>query len=362
MASPKRIAVLLPNWVGDVVMATPALRALRAHCRSACISYVGCGPALATLSGTEWADRMVLDTSRRKPMAAHFLAQVPRVRAGRFDLAVLLPNSFRSALLAWLAGVRRIAGYNRHGRGWMLSDKLRPPRRADGGFLPVPTIRYYLDLLEILGVPRGSARMELPVTATELQAADRLLDEAGIDRDGPLVMLNPGASFGVSKLWEPSRFAALADLLTERHGAQIIVNAAPPERPIAAQVVEAMGHRPAISFAHRRNTIGLLKGLMRRCTLLVTNDTGARHIAAAMGIGVVTLFGSTDPRWSQIDYEHERIVRVDVPCSPCQSKMCLQPAGPLYHQCMAAITPEMALAACEDVLAGVRGAGREPAP
>jgi len=345
------IAVFLPNWVGDVVMATPALRALRGHFVSARIAYVGRPAALATLAGTEWADRMIPETSRRKPAAAHFAAQVGRLRAERIDRAILLPNSFRSALLARLAGIRRIAGYARGGRGWLLSAGLRPPRGADGRFAPVPALRYYLDLVAALGVPPGSARMDLPVAPPDARQADGLLARARVDFARPVVMLNPGASFGASKLWASERFAELADLLIDRHGAQIIVNAAPRERAIAARVVAAMRHRPAVSFAERDNTIGLLKALMRRCRLLVTNDTGARHIAAAMGIGVVTLFGSTDPRWAQIDYARERIVRARVPCSPCQRPLCPQPPGPLYQECMTAITPEMALAACEDVLA-----------
>ena len=197
--------------------------------------------------------------------------------------------------------------------------------------------------------------MELPVAPADQARADALLaeaatTEAGAAQDGPLVMLNPGASFGPSKMWDPARFAALADLLIDRHQARIVVNAAPGERAIAAEVGRTMRRRPLLNFADRDNTLGLLKALAARCTLLVTNDTGARHVAAAMGIGVVTLFGSTDPRWAEIHYAAERQVRVRVPCSPCQSKMCLQPAGPKYHQCMIAISPEMVLAACEEVL------------
>ena len=355
MPPPENIAVFLPNWVGDVVMATPALRALRRHFGSACITHVGRAAALATLSGTAWADRALLETSTQPPVAANFLAQVGRLRAARFSRAVLLPNSFRSALLARLAGVRWIAGYARGGRGWLLTHRLTPPRQADGRFLPISAVRYYLDLTEAVGAPPEPPRMELGVTPAEAHEAERVLADARVNPRRPIVMLNPGAAFGASKLWAAERFGALADMLVERHGAQIVVNAAPSERPIAGRVVAAMRHAPAVSFAERDNTIGLLKALMRRCRLLVTNDTGARHVAAAMGIGVVTLFGSTDPRWSQIDYEYERIVRASVPCSPCQRKVCPQPPGPLRNQCMAAITPEAVLGACDDVLAVLDG-------
>lgn len=172
-------------------------------------------------------------------------------------------------------------------------------------------------------------------------------------------MLNPGGAFGPSKIWDSHRYAGVADRLMQRHGAQIIINAAPSERAIAASVDREMCNTPAVNFAELDNSLGLLKGLLRRCSLLITNDTGARHIAAALGTGVVTLFGSTDPRWSRIDYDRERIIRVDVPCSPCQKKMCAQPPGPLYHQCMSAITPEMVLQAAEKLLAAAAvGEGR----
>jgi heptosyltransferase-2 len=142
----------------------------------------------------------------------------------------------------------------------------------------------------------------------------------------------------------------LADALVDRRGAAIIINAAPSERAIARQVAGAMRRRPAVNLADFDNTIGLLKGLLSRCDLLITNDTGARHIAAALGVPVVTIFGSTDPRWSAIDYQLERIVRLDVPCSPCQKPTCPQPPGPMYHQCMEAITPDAVLAPAEELL------------
>ena len=356
MTIERTIAVFLPNWVGDVVMATPTLRSVRGHWPGARIVHVGREIALATMSGTAWADETIADVSRHKPRLVNSLRHSARLRAARIDLAILLPNSFRVAALARLAGIRRLAGYDRDGRGWMLSDKLAPPRDRRR-FTPISAVDYYIDLAGMLGVACGSRRMELPVTEADAREADAMLREAGVDDDRPLVMLNPGASFGSSKMWATDRYAELADALIDRHGAQVIINAAPSERAIAGQVGAAMRGRPSVNFAERDNTLGLLKGLMRRCTLLVTNDTGARHIAAAMGIGVVTLFGSTDPRWAEINYEYERIVRVDVPCSPCQSKVCSQPSGPTHHQCMTAITVAMVLAACEDVLARL-AAGR----
>jgi len=349
---PQRIAIVLPNWVGDVVMATPALRSLRMRFSPPAyrVTHVGRPLALATLSGGDFADEQMVDCSRRRPVWLNFLRQVRRVRRARFDQAVLLPNSFRSALLCRLGRVGRIAGYDRDGRGWMLSEKLQPPRDESGRFLPVPTIDYYNALARMLGAEAQSRRMTLGAEESDEAAAEALLEEAGIDQSRPIVVLNPGASFGSSKRWPAERYAAVADALIERRGAQIVLNAAPAERQVAAGVAEAMARTPAVNFARRPNTIGLLKSLLKRSSLLITNDTGARHVAAAMGIGVVTIFGSTDPTWARIDYAQERILRADVPCSPCQKKACPLKPGPTFHQCMTAITPEMVLAAAEELL------------
>jgi heptosyltransferase-2 len=240
-------------------------------------------------------------------------------------------------------------------RGWLLTERLAPPRDEAGRLAPVSAVDYYLSLAALLGVGGEgggpSRRMELAVSEADRAAAEAEFSAAGVRTDRPVVMLNPGAAFGPSKMWDPQRFAAVADALAERLGAQIIINAAPAEQAVARAVEEAMVHPPAISFAGRANTIGLLKGLMARSDVLITNDTGARHVAAALGIGVVTLFGSTDPRWARIDYEKERIIRVHVPCAPCQRRMCFQPAGPAYHQCMGHITPDMVIQAAAELLA-----------
>jgi len=354
----RRIAVFLPNWVGDVVMATPALRAIRQHWGRAHIVHVGRPAALETLAGGDQADETLADASPRGRAAAGLWELARRLRRDPPDLVVLLPNSFRTALAARLGGARRVAGYARDGRAMLLSDRLAPPRDDRGRLVPVSAVDYYLALVRRLGAPCESRALELPVRPDDETAADELLDRAGVDRRRELVMINPGASFGTSKMWDPRRYAALADLLAERRGTQIILNAAPGERQVARWVAECMRRPAAVNLAELNNRIALVKSLLRRCDLLVTNDTGARHLAAAAGIGVVTVFGSTDPHWSRIDYPRERIVRVEVDCSPCQQKLCPQPAGPAYHQCMTRISPEMVLSAAEELL-DERAAGRQ---
>jgi len=349
MASGRKILIVLPNWIGDAVMATPALGALRERFEKDRFACLARPPVMQLLRPSDWIDSWIADTRPAVTDPGAVSALVRRISAGRFDLAVLFPNSFRSALLTRLAGVGRLVGYDRDGRGWMLSAKLSPPRDRDGNLRPIPAIDYYLGLVGLLDATVRSRHMSLPVDEADERQAEALLCEAGWERDKPLVMLNPGASHGVSKMWDPDRYAAVADALIEQDEAQIIVNAAPGERAVAGEVREAMRHPPLLDFAHRNNTIPLLKSLLRRCGVLITNDTGARHVAAAFDVPVVTLFGSTDPHWTHIYYDRERIVRVDVPCAPCAQKVCPQPVGPLYHQCMTLITPEMVLSAARDL-------------
>lgn len=349
MDNPKKIAVFLPNPVGDVVMATPALRALRQNLPDSRIVYVGRRAAIDTLTGTTWADAMITDPAGRKGGLMAMLRLAARLRHERFDLAILMPGSTRSALQALLGGCRDRAGYSRGGRTFLLSRVIDPPRDSMG-LAPVPMIDYYNRLLTLVDIQTQDRRMELPTLPSDEMAAEVILQHAKADAARPIVMINAAAAFGTSKFWHFRRYAELADALTDQRGAQIILNAAPGEQRVVAQVAACMKHAPLINFAERPNSLGLVKALLRRCRLLVTNDTGARHIGAAVGIGVVTIFGSTDPERTVIYYDRERIVRASVTCSPCQKQICTQPPGPRYHQCMTAITVEQVLAAALELM------------
>ena len=361
MLEGNRIVVFLPNWIGDVVMATPALRALRRHFAAGHICFLGKPAAMETLDGLNLSDSTIADESADKGKTAGLIDLSRKVRKGNFRLAVLLPNSFRSALVARLGGADQIVGYARDGRSWLLSEKISPPRGERGKYKPISAVDYYIALVELLGARCDERKLSLAVTDSWSAAAEKIFAASGVDSSRCVVMLNPGSSFGTSKMWKPGNFAALADMLVERRGAQIVINAAPNEREIARKVAGAMRSAPAINLADQDNTLGLLKAVAARCDILVTNDTGARHIAAGIGTAVVTLFGSTDPRWTTIDFELERQIRVDVPCSPCQQKTCTQRPGPAYHRCMEAITPEMVAPSCLELLdiVAARKAGRK---
>lgn len=324
-----RILIVMPTWVGDVVMATPTLRALRAHLSDSHLTALMRPAGAAVLDPCPWLDAV---------------ATSPKELTGRFDVGILLANSFRAAWTARGKGCKRLIGYARDGRSWMLSDQLFAPR-GPAGYVPMPALKYYLEIARYLGAEVIDSGMELFVDEQNTAKAQRMMSDAGVVEDRPLVLLNPGASFGPAKLWGAKRYAQVADRLFQEHKAQVAVSGSIDERPILDQVIAA-AEIPIIDLQAHGIDLRTLKGVMQRADLLITNDTGPRHIAAAFNTPVVTIFGPTDPRWTEIDFALERQLMVDVFCGPCQQKHC-----PLDHRCMTGITPEMVYQQAAELLA-----------
>jgi heptosyltransferase-2 len=333
LSEPRNILVVLPSWVGDCVMATPTLRALRRLYPDARITGLAPRNCKPLFSGMSWLNRLL--SFRRKPSLMRLAA---RLKRSGFDTAILLPNSFKSALLAKTAGIPRRIGYDRDGRGFLLTDKLLPPR-ARGHFVPVPTLRYYLGIASYLAGDVSlttDRRMELFLTDADRRGAASVLEAAGVldDSRRPWVLLNPGAQYGAAKIWPPEYFAAVADRMADMQNATVMISAAPTEREIVAEI-RRHAQRPFIDLSAHGLTLGALKAICGQIDLMITNDTGPRHIAAAMGARVVTLFGPTDPQWTTIDYPREVELFEKVFCGPCQRKTC-----PLDHRCMTLLRPE----------------------
>jgi heptosyltransferase-2 len=335
----ERLLVIMPTWVGDIVMATPLLNALRQRYADAQVDCLVRSYAGPLLDACPWYDKLLCYGGASKddqelPGGMWRLSMALRQRGG-YDLAVILPNSFRTALVARLAGAKRRIGYQRDGRGWLLTDRLQPAR-AGRRFVPTPTLDYYLDIARRLGAADPDPAMQLFTRPDDDRIVDQRLTGAGVDDQAqPVVILNPGAKFGQAKLWYADRFAAVADRLIDEYNATVLVNGAPAERPILDQVHQAAAH-DLIDLPTLGNDLKLLKSYVKRADLMITNDTGPRHIAAAFGVPVVSIFGPTDPRWTTIDFPLERQIQVDVDCGPCQKKLC-----PLDHRCMTRISVDM---------------------
>ncbi len=338
------IALFLPNWIGDAVMATPAVRAVRAHLPQAHITGI-CKPYVAgVFEGAPWLDEMVY-LDQRGPWAQRWPAVAWRLRRKRAEVAVLFPNSFRSALVARLAGCQRRIGFRRYLRGWLLTDRLEPLRDERGAYRPTPILDDYNKLAEAAGCSPPGNRMELFATPPDEEAAERIWEECGFTETAPVIALNPGAAFGAAKCWPADSFARLAQELSDRRGCQVLVLCGPGERDIARQITRLAARRSVQSVAESTLSVGLTKALLRRSTLLVTTDSGPRHIAAAFDRPVVTLFGPTHIAWTETHYTKAVHLQKQVPCGPCQLRVC-----PLDHRCMRELTPAEVCVAVEGLL------------
>ena len=340
------IAVFLPNWVGDVVMATPALRALRrqfatAHITAICRSYV-----VGVLEGAPWFERhLFLD--RQGPWSNRWPSVAWQLRRANIDLAVLFPNSFRSALAARLGGCKRRIGFHRDGRGWLLTDRLAPIRDEAGRFKPSPVIDDYNRLAQAAGCASPGYRLELFTTRADESAADRVCEKFRITAADEVVCLNPGAAFGAAKFWPAESFALLAQRLVNTRGSKVLVLCGPSEREQARDIVKRSAHAYAFSLADEPLSLGLTKALVRRAALLVTTDSGPRHFAAAFDRPVVSLYGPTFVDWTRTYFDKEINLQKKVPCGPCQLRVC-----PTDHVCMRLLTPEEVFAAAVNLLEG----------
>ena len=351
MIDARRLLIVMPTWLGDCVMAMPTLRALRGLYPDAHITALVGAAVRPIIDPNPWINRTVTVRGQRKGKSggksggktggktvarrAGPIRLAARLASGHFDTAVILPNSFRSALVTAMAKIPRRVGYDRDGRGVLLTDRLLA-RRTLEGFVPVPTRDYYLGLARYLGSADPDPAMQLFTRPEHDAQADELLRQGGFDTeaDRKLVLLNPGANYGDAKMWEPERFAHVADRCADELGAFVAVNGSPKERAILDRVI-ASARTPILDLSAEGMPLSLLKSIVRRASVVVTNDTGPRHVAAALGTPVVTLFGPTDPAWTEIGFEAERQVSVKVFCGPCQKKKC-----PLDHRCMTRIEPQ----------------------
>jgi heptosyltransferase II len=342
LVEPRRILVRLPNWVGDALMATPALRALRRAHPEAEISVAAGAPLAALLGGLGSVDRWLPKEGRGvRAVVGH----ARELAAGRFDQAVLLPDSVHVALAPWLARVPVRAGYARDLlRRALLTCALAPPR-GESGRLPISMIERYLRVTRALGCADAGLELDLPLDPLACERVAKRLALAGVGETEPFVVVTPGASFGASKLWPPEHFAAACDGLRAARGLRSLLAPGPGEEAVA-HAIARYAHSEPLVLEEPVTTLPELAALIARAKLLLTNDTGPRHMAVALGTPVISLLGPTDPRHTAHLLERQRVLREPVECSPCHLKVC-----PIDHRCMQRLGPERVLAAAAEVLA-----------
>jgi heptosyltransferase-2 len=317
-----RLVIVAPNWLGDAVMALPAIADVRRDLPHSDIT-VAARPAIAPLFGMVAGVNHVIDAARLDD---------------RFDTALLLPNSFRSALLAKRAGIRERWGYRTQWRAPLLTRGIAPPRAVRH----VHQADYYQRLVRALGFANGPVESRLAVPPEAREAGARALREAGWDGAAPLVALAPGAAYGGAKRWPPEQFAELAQMLA-RDGVTCVMVGTSADATTAADVAQAYqapeaGRALCTLVGH--TDLPALAGVLAHCRTLVTNDSGAMHLAAAIGIAVTAVFGPTDERATRPLGGATTVVTNPVWCRPCLLREC-----PIDHQCMRGIEAADVMAA-----------------
>jgi len=335
-----RILIWLPSPLGDAVLCTPALRAIRNNFVDAEISFYGNKAVIQVLSGSGFNDVCIeAETSNPFRIASRF-------KRYDFDQTVLFKNSFASALACFAAGIKCRIGYAREGRGIFLTDRLYPLRLPQGGYKPLSMIDYYLALAAWLGCDISDRHTELTVEQSYTESVIKKLTSVG-SGNKPLIILVPGGTFGPSKCWPSDRFAQAADRLIEKYDADVIVSVSPheQEKKIAEQICGLSKHK-LISLAQIPLDLGELKAIFSLADLVISNDTGPRHIAIALGRKIVSLFGPNDPAWTETDFDREIKIIGDADCGPCARPICNQSR----HKCMEAITVDMVCEAAERLM------------
>ena len=338
---PHTIVVSCPNWVGDVVMATPTFECIRQNFPETRIIGLIRKYARGVVSGSPWFDELIEMNDKSVGGMLKLASQLRRLKP---DLAIVLPNSFRSALIARLGGVRRIYGYRRNFRTALLSGGPAPIRNSSR-IIPQPMVEYYMEICRWLDIDTPDRLKPLLFCSdATMEEGNRLIENYGIAPDDMVIGMNPGARYGSSKCWPPQYFASLAEMIAKRWNCKIILFIGPGEKSLGRQI-ENLSHTRIINTGPDNVNLELLKPLIKRCQLMITNDTGPRHYAVSFDVPLVVIMGPTDPRYTNANLEKTIVLRRELDCAPCHHKECA-----LHHSCMAEIKPEEVMQATEKMV------------
>jgi heptosyltransferase II len=327
----QRLVILAPNWLGDAVMALPAIADVRRGLPATHIAAAARAPVAPLFQLVPEVNETIVLSGRASLGRIGAWAAIGDELSGRgFDAALLLPNSMHAALLASRAGIPERWGY---GGGVRRRWLTRSVPRISGGH----QADYYRRLVAALGFANGAREPRITVSETPRSAADRLLADAGWHGSAPLVALAPGAAYGGAKRWPPERFGELAAALAADRIECVLVGSA-ADAGTANEVAHAFRSRVASTTANVHDLTGrtdlpALAGVLTRCRALVTNDSGAMHLAAAAGVPVTAVFGPTNEQATRPIGDAHQVVSHPVWCRPCLLREC-----PIDHRCMRGVT------------------------
>jgi heptosyltransferase II len=336
--APVNILVRVPNWIGDAVMCLPALMDLREHVPGAKITILArpaIGEMLKTHPGVD--EVMVYAHQGEHKGLVGLWRLIQQVRSKQFDRAVLFQNAFEAAMIAWAAAIPSRIGYGTDGRGWLLSECVPKPE-----WPIMHHTRYYQHLvMAITGYPAKDRAPQLLFSPEVTHACARRFPDVFQSGESVLIGINPGSVYGSAKRWMPERFAAVGDalverLMQERPGAflaRCVLIGGKGEESLGQSIARCMRYEPVVLSG--RTTMQELMGVLTRFSMLLTNDTGPMHVARALGVPVVAVFGSTDPSATGPHGQSQGIAKGSTRCAPCFLRAC-----PIDHRCMTQISVE----------------------
>lgn len=328
-SEPQNILVKMPNWVGDLVMATPVLTDLRRAFPKAEITAMCRRPISELLE----QDQSINELFCYAKLSNQFLPRedlrnlIGKIEAGKYDLGILLTNSFSSAWWFWQGKVKRRIGFSGHYRRWLLTDVAKFPEKKEHQVIT------YKRILEKVGIPLSDTAPRLYLTEKEIKESKELLFQRGYKKEKKIIGINPGAAYGSAKCWPPERFRALAERLVEETDATLVFFGDGATLSLVKEICQGLDQR-VINLAGV-TSLRELACLIKDCDLLVTNDSGPMHIAAAFKTPLIALFGSTDDEKTGPFGQSESVVNKRVSCSPCLKRVC-----PIDFRCMKGITVE----------------------
>ena len=328
-----KLLIRATNWVGDAIMALPALRLVRERFPEAHIAILAL-PYVAKIYDRQGiADELMVYDRKGEHSGLRGRSRLAAaLRAKKFDTALLLQNAFDAAWIAWRGGIPERVGYDRDARGLLLTQAIPVPKRGE---IPAHEKYYYLELLRRAGwldklpeIPEISLR----VADEDSQRAEGKLRSLGVRAGALRIAVAAGASYGSAKCWPPERFAEALNQMRRERDADVILFGTPAEAVVAAAIAGALG-QPALDLTGN-TLIGELPALLKCCSVFLGNDSGAMHVAAAVGLPVVAVFGPTDPDGTAPVTRRCTVVQQKPYCSPCFLRRC-----PTDHRCMTAISP-----------------------
>jgi heptosyltransferase-2 len=332
----KRVVVRGTNWVGDTVMTVPALRALRQLLPEAHITLATRSFAKGLLEGAHFIDDFLI-CERGSSLFGRVLGQARQWRSRRFDLAILFPNSFEAAAVAWLGRAHVRMGYATEGRGFLLSHCLEGPAWRATRHETFYYLNIIAELEQLLAgrsdILNREPAIGLNVSDNRQVEAIEFLREHGVHEDRPLIALCPGSINSRAKRWPAERYASLADRLIDELGANVVLIGSAEELEVSLDVSQRMKREPIVLTG--KTELDRAVTVLNEVDLLVTNDTGPAHIAAALGRPTLVIFGPTNPLTTRPLSSVAEVVRYPPDCAPCMLRDC-----PIDHRCMTAITPE----------------------